>query len=315
MKQPVPFLWVDVFAETPLGGNPLAVLDGADLSEEALLPLTRELNLSETVFYYPPSQPGATARIRIFSLAKEVPFAGHPVLGAAVALMQLGRVPFQPPSTEVVLELSQGPIVVTVTGAAEPERARLRHRHLAVPVKPITDDRLHWLPPALGLAREQLGAEYGGRELYPQVVSGGALQLMVPVQDPAFIDHIVASYRDVITAERLLGAELGMLAFALLPPAPAEGDALRARARFFGKDAPGEDFATGSAALALAVYLHHHGLLRPGQILEIDQGPAHGILDDMPGRRSLLRASCDGESVEVEGRVREVLRGELRLQL
>lgn len=318
--RPVPFLWVDVFAEEPLGGNPLAVLDGAEMREEALLPLTRELNLSESTFYYPPSTEGADARVRIFTKAKEVPFAGHPTLGTAVALCLLGRVPFRPPGTTVRLELGMGVVAVTVTGAEEPERARFRHSRIAVPGTEITDDRLAWLPPALGLAREQIGAPIpppqgeAGRALYPQVVSGGALQLMVPVSSPDDIDQIQASYRDVVTAERALGAELGMLAFAFCAPPGLHGP-VRVRARFFGQDAPDEDPATGSAAGALAVYLHHHGLLSHGQAVEIDQGPARGPIEGMPGRRSLLRAFCDGTTVEVEGRVREVLRGELRLLL
>ena len=96
MKKPVPFLWVDVFAEVPLGGNPLAVLEGVDLPEEALLPLTRELSLSESVFFYPPTVAGADAKVRIFTLAKEVPFAGHPALGAAVALLLLEKLKWTP---------------------------------------------------------------------------------------------------------------------------------------------------------------------------------------------------------------------------
>lgn len=321
MRRPVPFVWVDVFAERPFGGNPLAVLEGSELPDEALLSLTRELNLQETTFFYPPT-PGveADARVRILTQAKEVPFAGHPVLGTAAALVLTGRLPWRAPETTVRLELGIGVVPVTVSGGDLPERARFAHRQISVPGAPISDERLAFLPPALGLPAERITArtttssDSGERVLYPQVVSGGALQLIVPVESVDDVEQIEASYRDVVLAERLLGAELGIYAFALRAPVRREG-AVQVRARFFGFDAPNEDPATGSAAGSLAVYLHHHQVLQAGQPLEIDQGPPRGAREGVPGRRSLLRAFCDGITVEVEGRVREVLRGDLRLQV
>lgn len=320
MKRPVPFVWVDVFAEQPFGGNPLAVLDGSDLPEAALLPLTRELSLAETTFFYPPT-PGveADARVRIFSQAKEIPFAGHPVLGTATALLLLQKLPFTAPQTTVRLELGIGVVPVTVSGSELPERAQFSHSRISIPGSPISDQRLAWLPPALGLPMERFStrlatASAGELTLYPQVASGGALQLMVPVQSPDDIEQIEASYRDVVVAERALGAELGILAFAFVEP-PRPGSPVKVRARFFAFDAPHEDTATGSAAASLAVYLHHHQLLQPGQTLEIDQGPPRGRIDGAPGRRGLLRAYCDGKSVQVEGRVREVLCGDMRLHV
>jgi trans-2,3-dihydro-3-hydroxyanthranilate isomerase len=316
MKQSVSFAWLDVFAEQPFGGNPLAVLDGSGLSEEALLPLSRELSLSETTFFYPATRPSeADARVRIFTQAKEVPFAGHPVLGTACALLMSGRLPWRSPTTTVRLELGIGVVPVTVEGSAQPERARFSHDRIGVTTAPIADDRLAWLPPAIGLASSRLGARLtiDGKErvLAPQVVNGGALQLMVPVHSAAAIEEVVASYNDVLVAERLLGAELGLLVFAFTAPsAPLPKEPLRVRARFFAHD---EDPATGSAAAALAVYLQHHQVLRAGQTLEIDQGPPRGRITGTPGRRGLLRASCDGKVVQVEGRVREVLRGDVSL--
>lgn len=321
MKQSVSFVWVDVFAEQPMGGNPLAVLDGSSLPEEGLLPLTRELSLSETTFFFPPSPEKsgeADARVRIFTQAKEVPFAGHPALGTAVALLLCGRLPWKAPTTTVRLELGIGVVPVTVEGTEKPERARFSHSRIGVTASPIQDERLAWLPPALGLASDRIGAKVaaGGKErqLLPQVVNGGAAQLMVPVQSAEDIEEVSASYNDVVVAERLLGSELGILAFALQAP-PVAGQPLRVRARFFGHDSPHEDPATGSAAAALAVYLHHHQILASGQRLEIDQGPPRGRVQGAPGRRSLLRASCDGKTVQVEGQVREVLRGDVFLSV
>lgn len=326
MNRPVSFVWVDVFAEQPFGGNPLAVLDGSGIPDEALLSLARELSLSETTFCYPPTHPEADARVRIFTQAKEIPFAGHPVLGTACALLLSGKLPWQAPRTTVRLQLGLGVVPVTIEGGTQPERARFSHDRIGVKSAPITDERLAWLPPALGLASDRLSATLpvssqgtsGDRLLHPQVVNGGALQLVVPLRSPQDVDAIESSYRDVVVAERMLGAELGIMAFAF-SDGPRElrktDQPLRVRARFFASDAPQEDPATGSAAAALAVFLHHHHILSPGQTVEIDQGPPRGRVEGAPGRRSLLRAQCDGKLVQVEGRVREVLRGTVNLTL
>lgn len=318
MKRSVPFVWVDVFAESPFGGNPLAVLDGSSIPEEAHLALARELGLSETTFYQPPSQPDrADLRVRIFTQAKEIPFAGHPLLGTAVAVLLNGRLKFQAPQTTVRLETGLGVVTVTVTGHDLPERAQFSHERISVPGSPISDERLAWLSPALGLSLDRFVTKVHSaateKVLYPQVVSGGARQLMVPIQTVEEIENLSTSYRDVVVAEKALGAELGILAFSFLTPPRSDGP-VSVRARFFAYDAPSEDPATGSAAASLAVYLHHHRVLAPGQPLEIDQGPPKGLIEGAPGRRSLLRAFCDGTTVQVEGRVREVLQGDMRLQ-
>ena len=78
---------LDVFTAKGLTGNPLAVvLDSAGLDSAAMLAITKEFNLSETVFVEPPSRPGTSARIRIFTPGRELPFAGHPTVGTAVLL-------------------------------------------------------------------------------------------------------------------------------------------------------------------------------------------------------------------------------------
>jgi PhzF family phenazine biosynthesis protein len=92
-----PFVQVDVFAETPLAGNPLAVvLDGDGLTDAQMSGLARWTNLSETTFVLPPTVPAADYRVRIFTSAgggKELPFAGHPTLGTCRAWLDSGGVP------------------------------------------------------------------------------------------------------------------------------------------------------------------------------------------------------------------------------
>jgi PhzF family phenazine biosynthesis protein len=92
-----PFQTIDVFASTPLSGNPLAVVaDAEGLDTETMQRITRWLNLSETSFLLPPTDPQADYRVRIFSLDRELPFAGHPTLGTCHAWLAAGGVPRDP---------------------------------------------------------------------------------------------------------------------------------------------------------------------------------------------------------------------------
>ncbi|MFT8357075.1 MAG: PhzF family phenazine biosynthesis protein [Bifidobacterium aquikefiri] len=94
MKRTYPFAQVDVFSDTPYRGNPLAVvLDAEDISDDEMLLIARWTNLSETTFVLPPSDSNADYRLRIFTPAKEIPFAGHPTLGSAHAWLENGGAP------------------------------------------------------------------------------------------------------------------------------------------------------------------------------------------------------------------------------
>jgi len=103
------FTQVDVFTDRPFGGTPLAVFhDARGLYDEEMQNLTREMNLSKTTFVLPPEAPGADFKVRIFAPAREVPFAGHPVVGTHWVLAHRGRVALQEPVTELRLELGVG---------------------------------------------------------------------------------------------------------------------------------------------------------------------------------------------------------------
>ncbi|OCO98393.1 MULTISPECIES: PhzF family phenazine biosynthesis protein [unclassified Ensifer] len=102
---------VDVFGAEPLSGNPLAVVIGADaLGTEELQRLTRWFNLSETAFLLSPSHPGADYRVRIFTLEREMPFAGHPTLGSCHAWLSAGHAPKR--QTEIVQECGAGLVTI-----------------------------------------------------------------------------------------------------------------------------------------------------------------------------------------------------------
>src|SRR3954452_1609145 len=112
------FLTADVFTDRPFGGNPLAVLpDASGLSTAQMVAVTRELNLSETVFVLPPEDPAHTRRLRIFPPGRELPFAGHPTVGTAFLLATAGLLPSTATSgqeTRIVFEEGVGPVPVTL---------------------------------------------------------------------------------------------------------------------------------------------------------------------------------------------------------
>jgi trans-2,3-dihydro-3-hydroxyanthranilate isomerase len=117
------YLIVDVFSDTPFGGNQLAVLtDARGLSDEGMQAIAREFNFAESTFVLPPDDPAHAARVRIFTPARELPFAGHPTVGTACALVMSGA---RSPG-EFVLEEGVGPVAVTTRQEGDRHSARLR---------------------------------------------------------------------------------------------------------------------------------------------------------------------------------------------
>ena len=112
----VRFYTLDVFTDQAFGGNPLAMFpDATKIPEEALQSIALEMNLSETVFVYPPTDPKHTRRARIFTPVYEMPFAGHPTVGCAFALAALGEIPLAG-EARIVLEEGVGPVPVLIRG-------------------------------------------------------------------------------------------------------------------------------------------------------------------------------------------------------
>jgi trans-2,3-dihydro-3-hydroxyanthranilate isomerase len=272
----------DVFTDRPLEGNQLAVFtDARELPEELLQPLAREMNFSETVFVYPASGDGH-ARIRIFTPTIEVPFAGHPTLGSAFVLggpLQLH---------EIHLETGAGVVPVRL----EREGARIVFGWMSQPlptVEPYEDEAA--LLDALGVERSELPVE---------VYDNGLRHVFVCLGSP----EEVARLKPDLARLAELPAVLGINTFA------GSGTAWKTRMFAPGDGVP-EDPATGSAAGPLAVHLVRHGLVPPGEEIEISQGAEIG-------RPSKLHARVEGtpdaiERVEVGGSAVIVARGEFRL--
>ena len=117
----------DVFTDRCFGGNQLAVvLDAGGLSTEQMQAIAREFNFAETTFVLPPDEPGSTARLRIFTPAAEMPFAGHPTVGSAAVLAALDRVPVVDGAAQIVFTEHVGPVGVGVTGVGGALAAELR---------------------------------------------------------------------------------------------------------------------------------------------------------------------------------------------
>ena len=271
----------DVFTDRAFGGNQLAVIpDATGLAELDLQRIAREFNYSESTFVYPPDDPAHSARVRIFTPTMEVPFAGHPTIGTAIALSDLGR------GGDLVLELGVGPIPCRVTG----NRAEFR---TGVPLE--TGDS-----PTAALIAECLGlpADAVRSDPHPPVIASVGLPFAIAaLRDRAAL----AAARPVTDAFRR-AAELhpGPLDFAVLATW-AEGDTVHAR-MFAPLDDIPEDPATGSAAAAYAALTR----ARTGHDvrLTIRQG------EDM-GRPSLIHAAADKDGVTIAGQAVKVMEGRL----
>jgi trans-2,3-dihydro-3-hydroxyanthranilate isomerase len=271
-----------VFTTNPLEGNQLAVFtDAREIPEDRLQPLAKELQLSETVFVYPPEGEGHV-RIRIFTPSSELPFAGHPVLGTAFVL----GTPMQLP--EIVLETKRGPVAVALDRGHE---GRLDFGRMSQPI-PTIEPFPH--------VEEALAALGGVEAQAPvELYDNGVRHVLVTL----------ASSEEVAGLEPDFGAlgRLGAFGFNCFA-----GSGREWRTRMFG---PGlgmnEDPATGSAAGPIACHLARHGLISWGAEIELLQGVEIR-------RPSTLYATAEGsalaiERVEVGGSAVIVARGEFRL--
>jgi trans-2,3-dihydro-3-hydroxyanthranilate isomerase len=256
------FIQVDVFTDVPFGGNPLAVFPEAEgLSTEDMHRLAKEMNLSETTFVLPPQAAGADFKVRIFTPAAEMPFAGHPVVGTHWVLAHLGRVDLREPVTQVRFELGVGvlPADLHVTGGKVERVVMTQDR----PTFHTILDDVSELSTGLGLASEAITDV----EFPVQIVSTGVPQMMVPVRSLAEVQALDASKLNTAALNRVcraLGTECVMV-FTF----ECEGK----RSGSFGTEQPKatvhvrmfapllgvpEDPATGSANGALGAYLVHH---------------------------------------------------------
>ncbi|MFL5906527.1 MAG: PhzF family phenazine biosynthesis protein [Solirubrobacterales bacterium] len=234
--------WLDVFAERPLAGNPLAVVDDADgVSDEAMLSLAREVRLSETTFVQSTDVDGADYRNRIFTVETELPFAGHPSLGTAVAVARWRGLE----KASFVQETGAGLQPIEVSSDAGRWRAEMVQNEAEFGTELDAETLMHAV--RLNFADAQ-------QDLAPQVVSTGLPTAIVPVSDPDSLARAVPDFDSIDVALRSAQPRAGETPNFYLVWIDEEAE--RARARMFSRVVPGgEDPATGSAAGPLGAYL------------------------------------------------------------
>ena len=240
------FVTADVFTDTPFGGNQLAVLpDARGLDDEQMLNVTREFNFSETVFVFPPEK-GHTRKLRIWTPGGEIPFAGHPTVGAAHVLAAIGDIPLNGGETHIVFEENVGPVAVMIRAHnGQPVFAQLTAAKLPE-VGPPAPAR-ETLADILSLeAKDLIGAQWA-----PQAVSCGLPFLLVPLRDR---DAVRRSRIRLDHWERTLGGAWARDIMVFSRDPEREGSDIRAR--MYGPSVSvAEDPATGSACAALGGYL------------------------------------------------------------
>jgi trans-2,3-dihydro-3-hydroxyanthranilate isomerase len=273
------YVVVDVFTDTPLEGNPVAVFtDARDIPSERMQAIAREMNLSETVFVLP-TETGADARIRIFTPSTELAFAGHPTLGTALVLGE--------PTRKDGIRLRTGAGVIPIEFQRKDGRIVSGRMRQPIP---------SWAP--YEHAEELLAALGVDSSLLPvEAYRNGPRHVYVALQ----------------TEQAVAALEPDLGALAKLPDLGAScvaGSGTRWKIRVFAPAyGVAEDPATGSAAGPLAVHLARHGRIAFGQEIELRQGAEIG-------RPSTLYARAHGQgdridTVEVAGSAVVVARGEL----
>jgi PhzF family phenazine biosynthesis protein len=285
------FRIVNVFAESPLAGNPLCVFeDGSGLDTTTMQALALQFNLSETTFVLPSAT--ATAEVRIFTPTFEMPFAGHPTLGTAHVVRALRAA-----GDAVTLKMKAGTIPVRASGDVWTLSANAPKHRAADIARPN-------LAAMLGLDERDLAPDTVAPPLW---VDTGAEQLMIPL---ASVDAVLraAPHAELMHRHGSNGTRAMAYVFAFAPDAAPDAELRAATVRFFfpKHGAVLEDPGTGSACANLGGWLLATGARLP-QRVAINQGD----VVDRPCRLGLEITA--GREIRVSGRVIELGRGSIRL--
>lgn len=293
------FVTLDVFTSQKFAGNPLAVvLDADDLDAATMQAIAREFALSETVFVLPPENPAHRAKLRIFTPARELPFAGHPTVGTAVLL---GRLDGGAGAREIVVGEAVGPVCCRVEPLdAGRGRARFGLPRLPEPVAGVFDPDV--VAAALGLTQNDIGFD----SFVPENWSAGVAFTLVPLKS---LDAVGRAKPDMRYWGAAFGSEGHPAAFVFCRETVETGHAFHAR-MFAPSLGIAEDPATGAAAAAFAgAVARHGGLLDGDHDLVIEQGfemgrPSRIELSLSIRGGALVGAAIGGEAVVVsEGRL------------
>jgi trans-2,3-dihydro-3-hydroxyanthranilate isomerase len=279
------FVIADVFTDRPFGGNQLAVLpDAQGLSDRAMQAITREFNFAESTFVFPAKEETNTARLRIFSPASEVSFAGHPTVGTAAVLASLGVIDTSAAPGHAVFEEGVGPVNVTVE---ERNGGIFSQLTLEVPVDlPATSPSRDAVAQTLSLPSEDIidiwYASAGSPYCYVQLTDKGSVDRAV-LNHAAWATHLADAWAQHLYLFAGEFASHGRLYARMFAPAAGIN----------------EDAATGSACVGLIGTLAARSANRDDRYtLDIDQGV-------LMGRPSLINATA----TKTAGRVANVAVG------
>ena len=302
------FVQLDVFTQTPLAGNPLAIFtDGRGLNDVEMQALAREMNLSETTFILPrdaATEAREGKKVRIFTVEQELPFAGHPTLGTALHLYASQPQSDQKKPAEITLDLKAGKIPVLFTANSQNAgrdrvdgqvfgEMRQRDPEFGTALSRKEVARV------IGIAVDELSSEWP-----IQPVSTGLTFTIVPFRNRQTLSDLKFSYAQAAEFLKSSGANF----FYFLCPERREGR-LEARARMFFYG--GEDPATGSAAGCAASWMVQHEVAKSDEQVLIRQG-----IECRRPSEMYVRASRDGKRVTnvcVGGYAVEILRGTVTL--
>jgi len=304
-RHTIKFYQADVFTSLPFGGNPVAVIPDADgLNDDQLQQVAREMNLSETVFVFPPTDKAAVVRLRIFTPTQEIPFAGHPVLGTFFILAELGIIPAKEPVTRIMQECNIGLFPVelhTEDGRVDRVVMTQPKPEFLGPVEETED--LYKVASALGLSKHVIADTKWPIE----VVSTGLPVMIVPVRTLTAVRSIRPDRSAIMDVCRRFGAN-GVMVFTTVTVEPSATVHTRMFAPSIGIL---EDPATGSASGALGAYLVQNGVVEVLPSTDIIAEQGYEI--DRPSRIFVQVESDDDviQTVKVGGQCVTVVEGTL----
>lgn len=271
----------DVFADQAFGGNQLAVIpDATALPEDDLQKIAREFNFSETTFVFPPEDKAHAAKVRIFTPTMEVPFAGHPTIGTAVALSDLGH------AENMILELGVGPIPCTAKDGSASFVTKTPLEIIAMP--------------DVALVASCLGLDVADIDMSSHTPTLASVGLPFTITELKTRDALSRIQTDIGAFRKGAEAFPSSLDFAQFAYV-RDGDTVNAR-MFAPLDEIPEDPATGSACAALGAFLTD--LTGENFDLTVWQGV------DM-GRPSQIGLKTDGPAVTISGAAKKIMQGQL----
>ena len=281
------YLVYDVFTDQAFGGNPLAVIpDARGLTEEQLQKIAREFNFSESTFVYPPEDPAHTAKVRIFTPTLELPFAGHPTVGTALALHDLGR-----GGDDIVLELDVGPIPVSVRDG----EARFE---TSVPLTVEGAPTLEEIAACIGQSADAIRTDRHA----PVLAGVGLPFVLVEIGSEAAFEAAIGDASAFRAAAGDAADRMGVMIYM------RHGSDIRAR-MFAPMGGIPEDPATGSACAALVAYLGQ--LDGVSQQFDIVQGVEMGRPSKITAE--VVVENKEPKTVAIAGRAVKTMEGKLTI--